>query len=54
MASSQVNQNVHAAAQHPTARGGGIHRTESESPITASQQGYTNENQQKSGPLYLV
>lgn len=44
MASSKDNQTVHAAAQHSSARGGGIHRIESEPPITASQQGYTNEN----------
>ena len=54
MASSQVDQNVHAAAQHSTAGGRRMHRAEPESPLTASQQGHTHEDQQKSRAVYLV
>ena len=45
MASSQADQNVHAATQHSTARGCRMHRAEPESPLTAPEQGHTHENQ---------
>lgn len=44
MASCQVDQNVHAAAQHSTAGGRRMHRTEPEPSITAPQQGHAHEN----------
>lgn len=54
MASSQAHQNVHAAAQHSTARGRRMYRAEPESPLAASQQGHTHEDQQKSRSVYMV
>lgn len=45
MASSQADQNVHAAAQHSTARGRRMHGAEPESPLTAPQQGHAHEDQ---------
>lgn len=54
MASGSHDQRLHAAAQHPPARGGGYHRAEPVSPLAAPQQGHAHENPEASRPLHLV
>lgn len=54
MARGSYDQRVHAAAQHPTARGGRRYRAQPVAPLAAPQQRHAHENTEKSGALHLV
>lgn len=54
LARRKNGEKLHAAAQPPSERGGGVHRTQPVTPLTAPQQRHAHEEPEESVSVHLV